>query len=113
MSDSQDILDRAYTILRDRGICRDAYANDAQGNPVPTADPTATTFCGMGAIYRAWIELGGSPDDLEQATATLTCALHEHFQVKDGYPTWHDRDATNKDILDLFRAVGSPTLVAA
>lgn len=112
MSDKQDILDRAYMILRDRGICRHSFAVDKDGNPVPTGDSSAVKFCGLGATCRAWYEVGGSDDDYYEAQWAVTSALHDHLGEEVGYPVWHDEVATNDDILGLFEALASPTVCA-
>lgn len=110
MADKQDILDRAYTILRDQGICRYSFASDGQGNAVPTSDRSAVKFCGMGATARAWYEMGGSNEAYFEAMQTVSETLHNVLGEELGYPIWHDEVASDEDVLHLFRTMASPTV---
>lgn len=109
MFDSQDVLDGAYLILRDRGISREAYARDEHDFPCPTYSAQATSFCGTGAIARACWELGEDTHSWQykEAVHTLKRAMI-HIGEQAIYANWNDYVATDQDILMLFQAMATP-----
>jgi hypothetical protein len=112
--DSQDVIDRAYVILRDRGITRGAYARNEDGMAVPVAEPQARTFCSVGALSRAAYELGlyehnayaDACDRIQTLVAVQTDVGLDAVQIT----TWNDTLASDEQILALFKKAASPTL---
>lgn len=104
----KDVLTRAHDLLGEYGICRGAYGLDENGNSVPSSDPRARSFCSVGAVSRAVIDLCGRWDP-SLATESHQ-VLGQHINAPPGQITnWNDELATDEEILATFRkAAGLP-----
>lgn len=61
------VVSKAIELL-EKGWCQRAFAKDQDGNQVPVDSPDACTFCTLGALIRAGLEI--NPD-------TTTVSIHQ------------------------------------
>lgn len=113
--DSQAILDRAYQIIATAGVHRGSYAIDSEGRSCPTAE--GVKFCSAGALARAALDLGLYKDEaLDEAenrfVALLSSEGHCGEWALPSITGWNDNIATDEQILDTFRRIATPTVVA-
>ena len=102
----QDVLVRAYDLLTEYGISREAYARDGNGQSCATTWEHVQSFCSVGAISRATFDLMGKFNH-ELAIASEVLLREEAGIV--GITRWNDYVATDEEILATFRkAAGLP-----
>lgn len=89
---TSEVLDAAADCVEHVGFCRGSYAKKADGTSATPLDPTATRWCGLGAIVlvaadtaahgeaaNAFGSLGGAVfnDDLNHTATDVAMALRE------------------------------------
>jgi hypothetical protein len=93
----QLILSRAAELV-EPGRSKGKFAEDQDGNYVPTDSAEAVQFCAVGALWRAMVETGGTKKDFDEALAALSSAVGSLLPL----PEWSDL-ATDDEVEDAFR----------
>ena len=63
MNTTQQVIEGAITLLKEKGWTQGAGARDAKGNRVSETNPEATCYCLVGALSVSARSLPGSTDD--------------------------------------------------
>lgn len=90
--------------LIEKGWCRDEWARTAEGGGCPYSSSAARSFCALGAIYRAAIDVGAElpPNPFWTEWAGT---LPSSFEFA-GDANWNDARSTSKqDVLERFDRV--------
>ena len=99
---SSAILTAAAALLAEDGShCRCVLARDADGQPVAPSDPTAVSWCAIGAIEKAHIARGG--DDCGIFTAIVKLSDRPRVEAAGGVAPWNDDPETSRE--DVRRAL--------
>lgn len=107
---TQDIFIRANDLLGEFGHCTGAFARDEQGRPLDNwNDPRAASFCAMGVIGRAALDLGITSLSFTYGEAVRT--LHQVVGVPEGASVteWNDRIASEQEVRDTFAQLAGAT----
>lgn len=113
MEAQQAILTRAYELAGEYGVTRGSFARMDDGSETTYGDPRATSFCTLGLIGRACLDLGYSTIDSEGRSAEEFCAAAETFRGFAGIPhsitLWNDENHDLDEVKRLLRlAAGIP-----
>lgn len=107
---TQDIFIRANDLLGEFGHCTGAFARDEQGHPLDNwNDPRAASFCAMGVLGRAALDLGITTLDFLYDEAVRT--LHDAAGMPEGVAVtaWNDEIASEQEVRDAFAQLAGAT----
>ena len=93
-----DVLERAADLLEEFGWCQHQYARTAFGVGVDVDDARAASFCAVGAIDRATLDLAAAP--------LRSPAVQEFLKDVPGrwFADWNDApDRTKQEVVSALR----------
>ncbi len=99
------VLDKAWKVLEQKGWCKSHYALDADKKSVDPHDPSACSFCTVGAIMRAY----GDDDDTNTPGVKARIKLIEYLQkssknVAGSITVWNDnKGQTKKQVISVLK----------
>jgi hypothetical protein len=95
MTTYRDTLNRAAALLESRHYAwaRGAYAYDRTGNTVPATDPTACSWCTLGAIKK----VAATDDEAREATVKLQGLLLQSVG------SWNDTQTDKSVVIAKLR----------